>query len=320
MPSFQLWIGIILGLVITPALFGAEEFSTNEAVRRTLTFPFVHADRDRQEVRVEAEMSHELHYTASVLEFLLISDRERAYESLFLTQAQAAHILLGLLFVGWVPGPLEAPVPENPAPGRRSSLSPGNATELPSQGDPGAHPSLLELWVEWQDAEGKHLQRIESFIEKRMTGEPPESLSFAFTGSFLYTNAQGEKTLAASESGAIVAVLYDPSALLNLSYFEKSPYIEDDLFGFAVHPKRLPRCFLGTRKVRFDGKTDTDVIVPKSYPVVLLFRLSTSASGQHPLPSPIDSSLSLPTNEEGKEAEKKSASPLPPLETPPSSP
>ena len=81
---------------------------------------------------------------------------------------------------------------------------------------------------------------VEHFLIDRDTGRSPSRLTWAFTGSFFHRDEQtGIEFFAADAEKSLIALWYDPTALLNLAQDVGNPY-RGDTTGFAVNPAALP--------------------------------------------------------------------------------
>lgn len=250
---------------------GEEAQATDAAATagQIIRYPGVEIDRAAREVRVEARLSPDLHYEPTLLEFLLIRSIERAYESAFVTDAKPSHIQLGLLLLGLKPGSLPEPEPA----GLRSrplDRPDGEVADAIEQAETGA---LVDILIRWTEDDGTPKEsRIEEFLFSRATGKTPPPTPFAFTGSYFLRGGDGEMQLAADVTDAVVAVLYDPHASVNLPYYEGSPYTEDLDAGFVIQTESVPESFLGEVEIHVIGKKP----LPRSdRPVQIVFRPST---------------------------------------------
>ncbi len=235
------WLGFLAlaaALLFCPSARAGEE---------KMNFPHIRVDREKREVRIEAKMSKELHWRGSPVEFLLIRNTDRAYESVFTTDADPMHVLVALFAIGLHPGPLPKPEPEGLVT-KRQVTPQGERVE---EEKPKAETApMLDMLVEWREGETLRSERIERFLIKRSNDQPARDNPYAFTGSYFVTH-EGKKVLVATQTEVISAVLFDPSSLLNLPYYEGSPYAEGVREGFYVVPEKLPKHFHGKSKEIF---------------------------------------------------------------------
>lgn len=247
---------------------GAGEDAKTAESKRFVRYPHVVVDRERKEVRVEASTSGELHKDGAPLEFLLIRGNDRAYESAFVTQADPGHIWLGLIMTGLKHGPMSFTIPEN-APAKRKIVieRSGEAEEAKAE-EPEAPQvaPMVDIFIEWMEGEERKRARVESFLQHRGVKAPPPPTPFGFNGSFLVPLKDGRKDLAAKHSNVVIALLYDDSAILNLPYYEPSPYEYVDR-GFLMGPQTVSKHFHGEIEIHMKGKQP--VIIAK--PVTLIF-------------------------------------------------
>jgi len=252
------------GGILLILLLGATTLPAGEIVK----YPDVEIDLAQKEVRIAASMSTELLWGEPVLEFILMRGAERGYETLFLTKADPAHLQLGLVMLGMQPQPL---ADEDDSAGR----NPHPATSNPA-GRKNA-PSFVEIAVRWQTAAGEKTLPLEKFLFSRRAEKPALPIPLQLNGSYYYDDDTGKQTFAASATGIFIALLRNPTAILNLPYFEPSPY-SDEPAGFSVKIDNLPAELLTTKTI--DVADDNGVVrpvkrvVPKDAPVWLIFRPS----------------------------------------------
>ena len=252
---------VILLLCLTSAAMTAE----------IVKYPRVEVDLDKKEVRVEAALSTELMWGEPVLEFLMMRGAARAYETLFLTEADPAHVQLGLVMLGLKPFPLKSEgnptAPENPA-----AAAPDAAAQT--------SPCLADVFVSWHTPAGEKTVPVESLIVSRRSKKTALPMPLLFNGSYYYNNDEGKNTFAASSSGIFIALLRNPVALFNLPYFEDSPYAEEPA-GFAVRIDSLPSELRDVKRVNEADRNGVvrpvEHTVPKATPVKVIFRVSKAA-------------------------------------------
>lgn len=241
-------------------------------------YPKVEVDLDKKEVRVEAALSTELMWGEPVLEFLLMRGAARGYETLFLTEADPAHVQLGLVMLGLKPFPLKSEA--NPtAPESLADAKPDAA---------GAAPCLADVFVSWHTPGGEKTVPLESLIVSRRTKKPALPMPLLFNGSYYYNDDEGKNTFAASSSGIVISMMRNPVALFNLPYFEDTPYGEDPA-GFALRVDSLPSELRDVKRVNEADRNGVvrpvEHVVPKATPVKIVFRVSKAtlaAAAQDP--------------------------------------
>lgn len=249
----------------------ASETAEATSADKIIRYPSVEIDRAAKEVRVAAKLSPDLHYEPTLLEFILIRNIERAYESAFITDAKPSHVQLGLLLLGLKPGPMPEPEPA----GLRSRPLDRPDGEVEGALEQAETAALVDILIRWTEDDGTAKEsRIEEFLFSRATGKTPPPTPFAFTGSYFLRGQDGEMQLAADATDAIVAMLYDPHASLNLPFYEGSPYAEDKDAGFVIQTESVPPSFLGEVEIHVIGKKP----LPRSdRPVQIVFRPATVA-------------------------------------------
>lgn len=206
----------------------AEEKPAN---KKLVKYPSVEIDLVNKEIRIDSEISSELNWGTPALEFILLAEKSRAYESFFLTTADPMHIQLGLLMLGLKPAPLPETVRD------KDNKKEGELKK----------PPLLEVLFEYESAGKKIRVPVSKFMSGIADGKEPQNLLFAFTGSYFYDDTSGENHFAATSSGEVITMLFSNQSLINLPYLEKSPYQEG---GFELIVDKLPAEF--TTKKDFD--------------------------------------------------------------------
>lgn len=222
---------------------------------RIIRYPGIEVDLGKREIRIEATVSEELNWGEPLLEFALMNGREKGYETLFITDSNPAQIHLGMILLGLRPAPLPKKMIDQP--GRPEKFPP-------------AMPPLIEVFVRWQTDGGLKTAPLEDLLVQRKDRARPKGLLFAFTGSQM-VDYEGKPTLAAALSGYIVTVLYNPVSILNLAWYEASPY-NDDISGYSVDVNKLPPEMVRIRKMEINNKGMVDQIVTKSLPVTVILR------------------------------------------------
>lgn len=230
-----MWRGLILGIiaVILPALGGES--------KTRVDYPGVAIDLEKKEVRIAAKLSDNLGWKYPVIEFILFRGKLKDYETLFITTAEPMHIHLGLLLIGLRPKVL----PEIMV----------NSAAKPADYPPDM-PPILHMSVEWKH-EGKTItQPLSFFLRARKDNRQPDMMDFAYTGSNFSKDSNGDNVLSAALTGEIATLIYNPEALINLTYNEPSPY-NSQSSGFCVNVSQLPKEF--TRKVTTEDYSNGEV-------------------------------------------------------------
>lgn len=252
------------------------EAAAPAATKKIVQFPFVNVDREKREVRVEAELSPGLRGMFAPLEFMLICGNQdpktgkwfydRDYESVFVTKADPNILHAALMLIGLQPGGLESDAPEGYVKDNAERIA-GEREAAETKAD---QAPRVDIFVEWEQ-DGKTVSiKAEKFLFDKETDKPVADTPWAFTGSYFVTNAKGEKTLAARQTYVVVAVFADESAVLNLPFYAKNAYWGDDA-GFEVNAAHLPEYFRKEKEI-VEGTKTRVIAVPVHHPVTLIFR------------------------------------------------
>lgn len=223
--------------------------------KRLITFPNTEIDLLNREIRVKATVSEELNWGTPLLEFALMNGKEKGYETLFLTNANPTHIQLGLVLLGLRPRALPKALMEHP----------GRPEKFPPE-----MPPLVEVLIRWDTEKGPKTIPLEQLLVQRKDDKSPQNLLFAFTGSEM-TEYEGKQVLGAQLSGYILTVLYNPVSVLNLAWYEASPY-NDQVSGYCIDINKLPTEMVTVKKMEINNKGMVDQIVTRPYPVTVIIR------------------------------------------------
>ena len=139
-------------------------------------------------VKREATVPCELNMREGLLEYALVGDTGKRYESLLMTRVEPYDIQVALLLLGLKGGrPLE-----------------GQGDPRKPEGDP------VRLWVQWQEgAEVKNL-RIETLIRNGKLDKEMAETDWVFTGSRMR-----EGVFAAQMERSLIAIFHDPAAIID---------------------------------------------------------------------------------------------------------
>lgn len=251
----RIWMMLPLTVfLLATATLRAEE-EQDQQKPKIVDYPGVNINLETRQVRVTAVVSDGLKWGAPLLEYIVMNGKEKDYETLFITEANPSHVQLGLILLGLRPGKMPAVLLENP----------GMPEKYPSD-----MPPLLQLSVEWVKKDGSiACVPLEKLLRFRKDDKHPDRLDFAFTGSEFVADIEGKTVLGAELTGEVATMLYNPLSILNLSYFELSPYNEV-VSGFEIEIASLPEELRTIRKMEIDGKGIVDMIVPKAAEVTLI--------------------------------------------------
>jgi hypothetical protein len=225
---------------------------------RASALPGLIIDHRTREVVVDGRVC----LKSGILEYLAVSDGGKEYESLFALQARPSHLQAALLIAGFQQGEIAEALRGDfsPAADPAGSLTPEGAPPVtrPTQqyfATAGEHPSRVVIDVEVGRAgERPRLVPVEHFLTDRRTGKEPARITWAFTGSFFHHDELAHREFfAADMEKSLIALWYDPTALLNPAWEMGNPY-------------RGERCGL---------EINTAIVPPANTPVRLIIRRSS---------------------------------------------
>lgn len=211
---------------------------------RTVSLPGLSMDLDNRELQLDGRVCIE----RGVLEYVAVAAGGKEYESIFSLRCRPSHVNVALLLAGYQAGDL---APEllgdyspnaDPAANQPPEGAPQGA-DPPEQywRKPTAEPTRITIEVDVRRRDGTwERRRIEEFLLDRRTEKSPDRLVWAFTGSFFYRDENtGLEVFVADVERSLIALWYDPSALLNLGQDVGNPY-RGDAAGLEVNPATLP--------------------------------------------------------------------------------
>lgn len=206
------------------------------------TLPGIRVNLTTQEVQIDGLVCIE----QGILEYIAVAEGGKTYESLFELRCRPSHLSTALLMAGYVAGGLPPELrgdftpqtmpatsrpdgaPEIPAPPPDYWQKPGDATRVT------LHVALRETDGTWRE------RGIEGFLVDRKADAAPQSLQWAFTGSFFERDpTSGREFFAADADRSVIALWYDPTALLNLAQDVGNPY-RTETAGLSVNRNSLP--------------------------------------------------------------------------------
>ncbi|MCH8966711.1 MAG: hypothetical protein IID43_03465 [Planctomycetes bacterium] len=208
------------------------------------SLPGITWERDGGELRIEGRVCLE----QGVLEYLAVADGGKEYESLFSLKCRPSQLHAAMLIAGYEVGEV--------APESRGGFSPQQdpAAKTPPDGAPNVTPPPDEYWeaapteptkitvdIDVQQEDGSY-QRfpVEHFLWDRKLGRSPARLTWAFTGSFFHRDAtSGREVFVADVERSLIALWYDPTALLNTMEDVGNPY-RGDAMGLETHGDNVP--------------------------------------------------------------------------------
>lgn len=167
---------------------------------------------------------------------------------MFALHCRPSHLQTAMLIAGYEAGYVASEVRGDFAP----SADPG--ANAPPEGAPqplgpptghwrgaATNPTEVMIEVDVHQNDGTwERYPVEHFLFDRASGGSPSPLVWAFTGSFFFSNDMpGSEQFAADMEKSLIALFYDPAALLNLTSEAPNPY-RDEHAGFEIHGFRLP--------------------------------------------------------------------------------
>lgn len=206
--------------------------------------PGISWERGGGELQIEGRVCLE----QGVLEYLAVADGGKEYESIFALKCRPSQLHAALLIAGYEVGEV--------APESRGGFAPKQdpAADAPPEGAPNVTPPPDEYWkatpteptrisldVDVQQEDGSY-QRfpVEHFLWDRELGQSPSRLTWAFTGSFFHRDpTSGWEVFVADVERSLVALWYDPTALLNSMEDVGNPY-RGDTMGLEIHGDNVP--------------------------------------------------------------------------------
>jgi len=231
---------MVAALVLMTLLQGC---ATPGRVERAV-LPGIVVEHGGRAVRIEGEVCVE----EGILEYLAVAKGGKEYESVFGLRCRPSHLQAAMLIAGYQAGEV--------APKLRGDFAPqaDPAANIPPEGAPrlrspsgeyyasaGTNPTRVRIDVEVKQPDGAWRRYpVEHFLTNRGTGRPPSRLTWAFTGSFFHRDEHtGLEFFAADAEKSLIALWYDPTALLNLTEDMGNPY-RGDVTGLEVDAASLP--------------------------------------------------------------------------------
>ena len=189
---------------------------------RVLKFGTVTACIDERRVEVDVEVCLE----EGILEYLAVAEDGKAYESALIIRCEPRDLHMGLLAIGCEPGD----VPKE-AKGDFIGEAVAQSNEKPE--------SRLELDLEWIE-QGKPIRiRAEELLFSIDKKQTLKQSHWTFTGSYFSQDDEGREYYEADVGRSVIAVWYDPSAVINLPLASGNPYRGPS--GFSVNTAMLPK-------------------------------------------------------------------------------
>ncbi len=179
--------------------------------------------REERQVQVEAQIV----LRKGILEYLAVAEGGKEYESVLSLKCKPSELHAALLLVGCEIGD----VPEET---KGDYIGP--AASQPEE-NPRSH---IDIFVEWQE-EGRPVRvRAEKLLATRAAdGGSPQDTHWVFTGSLFGKDESGKEMYLADLEKSVIAVWYDPTAVINLPVPSADPY-RSETYGFSVNKEILP--------------------------------------------------------------------------------
>jgi len=160
-----------------------------------------------------------------ILEFFGVAEGGKAYESVLQLNCTPSKLHAALLAVGFETGD----VPQETK-GDYLDESFGTGVDNPK--------SYLDVFVEWTEEDNTVRVRAEQLLFDIAEDKPAAASHWVFTGSFFVTDDEGKQWYGADVTKSVIAVWYDPSAVINLPVLTGNPYRGPS--GFRVNSQIFP--------------------------------------------------------------------------------
>ncbi len=212
--------------------------------RRVVTLPGIVLDRQGGELRIDGKICIE----QGILEYLAVASGGKEYESVFALQCRPSHLQAAMLIAGYEAGNVPPELRGDFAPGvDPTAIAPPQGAPKPARPPPGhwtsapVRPTEVAIDVDVRQDDGTWKRYpVEHFLLDREGGGSPSPLKWAYTGSFFYPGEMpGTERFAADMEMSLMALFYDPAALLNLTRKAANPY-RGEHTGFEAHGLHLP--------------------------------------------------------------------------------
>lgn len=226
------------GLAATPALHRSPDGADGEVLPASVAGP-AQADRDALRKIAEPFEKKGIHLDLDsklcsiavtvdirddLIEYILVSPRGAAHESLFSTLVPPTDLNAALLLLGVQPGSNARWIAKEPAPTQeemRAGVAPYDVE--PPRGDG------LYLYAAWRTSDETFLFRVEDLMRNLDTGRSMRRHRWVYLGSrFLRTRKDSDEEVFAAELDG---------NLINLAYFEQ---------GYTLLTAALPECLKQT--------------------------------------------------------------------------
>lgn len=230
----SIFLTIVLACALRPSPTFAQATSASPPATRPATkelkLPGVTIDREKKEVRIEAEACLE----SGLLEYAVCKPGTFEHEALFTTTAKPELIHAALLLCGLKASPQIQASPEL-----------WWMEAIKNQA------SRLQIHVEWEEKSQKKRFALHALMQSRTEQDPTSDQkksvvrlaedAWVFCGSFIHTpEGGGAKQYAANLSGVVVGIWPDPTALIQYGIPNENPY-ENVGSGLEINEENMPK-------------------------------------------------------------------------------
>lgn len=139
---------------------------------------------------------------SGVIEYLLVGEGGKSYESLFVTKAEPYHLHVAMLLLGAKGSAKETSPSENPPPEYLNAQYLKTAPEL--KGD------KISISARWKSSGKETVSPVEDLLNNDLQKEPMRRGPWVYNGSML-----SRGSFLAQDGRSIAALVTDPAALIN---------------------------------------------------------------------------------------------------------
>jgi hypothetical protein len=166
-----------------------------------------------------------------ILDFLGVVAGGREYESVLSLDVKPSVLHAALLAMGAKPGPTSAYIEWK----KKKDAEAGQPVKALEPG------SKLKITLSWKTPEGltKEIPATSALFNRKTKTAEPESNAWIFSGSYFAKTLEEKTVYVADEEGAVIGVVTEPGAVINLSQDAGNPYDSPDE-GFVPNKKDMP--------------------------------------------------------------------------------
>lgn len=178
------------------------------------------------------EVSGKVVMQQGILDFLAVITGGREYESVLALDVKPSMLHASLIAIGAKSGPTPSYIEWK----TKQDTEAGKKDVKPLE--PG---SSLQLTLVWKTPDGKtHEVPAVSFLYNRRTKQvEPQTNPWIFTGGYFGKSIEGKTIYVADEDGAVISVVPESSAVINLAVSAGNPYDSPDE-GFMPNKDVVP--------------------------------------------------------------------------------